>query len=660
MQSPLDLPALFDQLPNAFMVLDRDLRYVTANAAYLRITGSTLDTLVGRYIMDAFPDDPTGPSANAAILRASFDRVLSTGKPDEVAAIKYRVPRTPGGPPEDRIWSARHTPLLDAHGRVEHIIQETTEVTHLQSFISTDSPTHLEATILGRAFRAQSTVSSLDAQLRDLRQLFAQTPGFIAYTHGPGHVFAVVNAAYLQLVGHRDVVGLSVAEALPEVVEQGFIGLLDRVFSTGEPFIGRDLPVMLQRTSGGPLESRFVDFIYQPIRNTDGQVTGIFVQGQDVTEEHRAKLERDASDAAAADARRGRASAEARQLFLIESLPVQVWTSTAEGKLDFVSQRVVAYFEQPAEKILGDGWLAVLHPDDVATVGERWTHSLATGDSYEVEFRLRRGDGQYRWHLGRANAERDAANKVVAWFGTNTDIHDAKRALAELEARSQYEQRLIGIVSHDLRNPLNAIGLAGAALEASAKDPLVQKMTAIISRASNRATRLIRDLLDFAKKRTGATIPINPRPTNLREVIEQVVDELRVTVPNRAIRVDHAGAEDGAWDADRIAQVISNLVGNALQHGSATTPIVVASSIDKDSATLEITNHGPPISPADIAHLFEPFARATNASPSAGSLGLGLYIAREVVVAHGGRIDVDSQSDTGTRFTVRLPRFAST
>jgi PAS domain S-box-containing protein len=657
--STFELAALFDQLPNAFMVLDRELRYVAANAAYLRVTGSTLEALVGRYVFDLFPDDPLQPSANVAMLRASFARVLATAKADEVAAIKYRVARTPGGPLEDRVWSAHHTPILDAQGRVTFIIQETMEVTHLLHVPASATPTHVEATVLGRAFSAQSTVSSLDAQLRDLRQMFAQAPGFIAYTHGRDHVFAFANAAYQQLVGHRNVIGMRVADALPEVVEQGFIGLLDRVFDSGEPFVGRDLPVLLQRTAGGPLETSFLDFVYQPIRDDVGAVIGIFVQGQDVSPAHRAKVERDASATAAADARRDLASAEIRRRFLIESIPVQVWTSTPEGQLDFVSNRVVAYFQRPAPQILGDGWLAILHPDDVPTTGARWAHSLATGEPYEVEFRLRRGDGEYRWHLGRANPERDATGTIVAWFGTNTDIHDAKRAIAELEARSQYEQRLIGIVSHDLRNPLNAIGLAGAALESTAKDPLVQKMTAIISRASNRATRLIRDLLDFAKKRTGATIPINPRPTNLREVIEQVVDELKVAVPNRTIRVDHAGAEDGSWDADRIAQVISNLVGNALQHGSASTPIVVTSRIDNDSATLEVTNHGPPISKADIAHLFEPFARATNASPSAGSLGLGLYIAREVVVAHGGTIDVDSQPDTGTRFTVHLPRFAA-
>lgn len=656
--SALELATLFDQLPNAFMVLDRELRYVAANPAYVRVTGTTLDAILGRHVFDVFPDDPTAPSENAAMLRTSFARVLATGKPDEVPAIKYRVARTPGGPLEDRIWSARHTPILGANGRVDYIIQETMEVTHLLHAPPGAAPTQLEATVLGRAFEAQSTVTLLDTQLRDLRQLFAQTPGFIAYLSGPRHVFTLANAAYVQLVGHRDVIGMSVAEALPEVVEQGFVGLLDRVHATGEPFIGRNVPVMLQRSSGGDLESRFLDFIYQPIRDSTGAVTGIFVQGQDVSDAHHAKVERDASDAAAADARRGLASAEARQRFLIESLPVQVWTTTPDGKLDFINGRGLDYFGCSEAELLGDGWIGIIHPDDVASTGTRWAHALATGDAYEVEFRLRRGDGAYRWHLGRANPERDLTGTIVAWFGTNTDIDDAKRALAELEARSQYEQRLIGIVSHDLRNPLNAIGLAGAALEAQAKDPLVQKMTAIISRASNRATRLIRDLLDFAKKRTGSTIPINPRPTNLREVVEQVVDELKVSAPNRTIRVDHTGAEDGSWDADRIAQVISNLVGNALQHGSSSEPIVVVSRIDADSAVLEVTNHGPAISTDDIAHLFEPFARATNAAPGAGSLGLGLYIAREVVVAHGGRIDVDSQPDTGTRFTVRMPRFA--
>ncbi|HLL23440.1 MAG TPA: sensor histidine kinase, partial [Kofleriaceae bacterium] len=156
----------------------------------------------------------------------------------------------------------------------------------------------------------------------------------------------------------------------------------------------------------------------------------------------------------------------------------------------------------------------------------------------------------------------------------------------------------------------------------------------------------------------GTTIPISPRATNLRENVEHIVDELQLTAPTRTIRFDHTGYEDGHWDADRIAQVLSNLVGNALQHGPPSSPITVDSRVDQDRAMFAVTNEGPPIPPAELATLFEPFRRGTNARDSGGSLGLGLYIAREVVAAHGGRIEVASVQGQGTCFTVHLPRFA--
>ncbi|MEJ7600373.1 MAG: PAS domain-containing sensor histidine kinase [Kofleriaceae bacterium] len=377
------------------------------------------------------------------------------------------------------------------------------------------------------------------------------------------------------------------------------------------------------------------------------------MQGLEVTAQNQAKTRARASSEATE-------TAEAAQRFLVEAIPVQVWTSDPAGKLDFVSERVVAYFETPAAEILGNGWLAVIHPDDVSDCVARWTTSLTTGVAYEVEFRLRRGDGAYRWHLGRANAQLDADGQIVRWFGTNTDVHEAKLAIAELRARSEYEQRLLGIVSHDLRNPLNTIALGVAILGDREAPPADRKIIARVSGAAARAVRLINDLLDFAKARSGSTIPINPRPTNLREIVEQIVDEFDTVAPQRIIRVGHGGVEDGRWDADRIAQVLSNLVGNALQHGAREAPIVVESRIDGDDAVFAVTNEGPLIAPGDLEAVFEPFKQGNGTSASVGgSMGLGLFIAREVVVAHGGTIEVESKAGLGTRFTVRLPRYAS-
>jgi PAS domain S-box-containing protein len=141
------------------------------------------------------------------------------------------------------------------------------------------------------AAERERLIGALDAERERLADLFRDAPAFITVLRGPEHRFELANAAYLQLVGHREVVGRTVAEALPEVVEQGFIALLDGVYHGGEPFVGKELPVRLQRTPGAPMEARFVNFVYQPVREPDGSVSGIFVHGVDITDQVQAREE---------------------------------------------------------------------------------------------------------------------------------------------------------------------------------------------------------------------------------------------------------------------------------------------------------------------------------------------------------------------------------
>ncbi|RKH93351.1 response regulator [Corallococcus sp. AB038B] len=305
MQAPFDFQTLFELSPNPYMLLDRELRYVTANSAYLRVTASRLENLVGRTPFDAFPHDPDDPAnASTRMLRDSFRRVLTERVPDTLAIIPYRVPRqTDGGVVlEERYWSATHTPLLDGRGEVAFILQHTMDVTELhqlkqavrgpETSLDGGGPrTQLMSGVLARAQAVQEANRVLDDERRHLRRLFEQAPGFMCSLKGPEHVFELANRSYLQLVGHRDLLGKTVREALPEVAGQGFFELLDRVFTTGEPFVGHNMGLQLQREPGGPLVEAFLDFVYQPVIEADGSVSGIFVQGHDMTAQKRAEDE---------------------------------------------------------------------------------------------------------------------------------------------------------------------------------------------------------------------------------------------------------------------------------------------------------------------------------------------------------------------------------
>jgi PAS domain S-box-containing protein len=652
------------------MVLDPQLRFVAANDAYLQVTGRRLDELIGRNLFEAFPHDPADPgNASAALLRQSLERVLATGQPDVLALIRYRVPREADGRSlvEDRFWSATHTPILAEDGSVACILQHTVDVTELQRLREaasaqprTTTTSQLEAGVLERAREVQQTNQSLQIETANLRRLFQQAPGFMAFLRGQTHVFEIANDAYYQLVGHRDILGRTVVQALPELGNQVYLNLLDQVYRTGEPFVGVGMRALLQREPGAPLSEVCINFSYQPIVDATGATAGIRVLGYDITQQKIQEAERDALLGREREARADAELAEARQRFLAESIPQQVWTAQPDGELDFVNGRVVEYFGLPAEELLGSGWRGAVHPEDIAACAERWSHSLETGDEYECQFRLRRADGTYRWHLARALALRAPDGRIVKWFGTNTDMDELTRARHELHRRAEFDQQLIGIVSHDLRNPLNAIGIAASLLfKRGHLDDQGERVVKRIMSSADRATRLIQDFLDFTHARVMGRLPVSPRPANIREIARQVFDEVALVQTSRRGTIAHEGEESGTWDPDRLAQVVGNLLSNAFQHSPPSSVVGLITRGGREIVTIEVQNEGEPIPPDDLARLFEPFERGTDANASGRSIGLGLYISRQIVEAHGGTIDVRSSEGEGTTFTVRLPRVAT-
>jgi PAS domain S-box-containing protein len=297
--------------------------------------------------------------------------------------------------------------------------------------------------LAGQIAGALAVVDAASAEVAEterLRELFAQAPSFMAILRGPEHRIELHNAAYAQLVDHRDVIGRTVREAMPEIAGQGFIDLLDRVYATGERFVGQSARLALRRDVAAAAAPRIVDFVYQPIRNADGAVSGIFVEGIDVTAAH---------DAVAA-----LRDSEAQFRTLAQAMPNQVWTATPDGELDWFNDQTYAYAGLDRAALAGQGWARIVHPDDVARAGAAWMDALAAAETYEIEFRIRRADGAYRWHLVRALPIRDSEGGVIRWIGTNTDIDDRKRE----EAESARERERIWASTNDL---MATVGLDG-------------------------------------------------------------------------------------------------------------------------------------------------------------------------------------------------------
>ena len=222
----------------------------------------------------------------------------------------------------------------------------------------------------------------------------------------------------------------------------------------------------------------------------------------------------------------------------------------------------------------------------------------------------------------------------------------------ELRTVAEFREMFIGILGHDLRNPLGSIVVSAALLlrrgHLDAQD--AETATRII-RSSQRMKRMITQLLDLTRARLGGGLPIEPKPTDLREVCRNVVEEFEAT-----IQLEVEGDVTGTWDQDRLAEVLSNLAGNALEYAAPGTVVIVKAHTDGAEVVVEISNQGDPI-PADVLpFMFEPFRRARQHERSAtGNLGLGLYIAHQIVLSHGGALDAHSADGT-TTFVMRLPR----
>jgi signal transduction histidine kinase len=270
-----------------------------------------------------------------------------------------------------------------------------------------------------------------------------------------------------------------------------------------------------------------------------------------------------------------------------------------------------------------------------ASVVRRWTERLAT-PSQDLLAELTRFN----------EAVDQATGEAIAWY---VDQVEQSRSL------------LLGMLGHDLRNPLGAASLAADYLLLSAGLTETQAKAVTRIRSSNeRMRRMVDDLLDFTRTRLGGRLPIRAGPADLAQVCRQTVDELTALHPDCTVQLDCSGELSGQWDVPRIGQLLSNLVANAIQHGPHGTPVTVRVEGEADSAAVTVHNHGPALSPQKSRQLFDPLMRPVlqEGEQHAGSsgLGLGLYIVREIAIAHGGEVRVDASQDEGTAIEVRLPR----
>ncbi len=686
-------------------------------------------------------------------------------------------------------------PLKDDAGRVVHWFGTNTDVSTLHEA----QRLRLEGERRDRGERER------------LARMFAQAPSFMALLDGPSHRFVLANPRYIQLVG-REVIGTTFADALPDADAQGYVALLDSVYASGEPYSAFASHYDMQPSPDAAAVERFVDFVLQPIRDDTGAVSGIFVQGVDVTARVAAQrrtqalaelselfrafddpvhaqyaaceilgrslavsrvgygtidpvaetlhVERDWTadsvdtlagtlklrdygsfiddmkrgelisiadvraderTAAAAGALEGRSArsfvnvpvlergqlvavlfvneasartwtaeehsllrdvaerirvatqrvraekalrdSEAKFRTIADAMPQMVWSALADGYHDYYNQQWYEFTGVPPGSTDGDAWNSAFHPEDQPRAWKLWRHSLATGQTYEIEYRLRHRSGHHRWVLGRALPVRNEAGAIVRWMGTCTDIHEQRTTQEELRASSRRKDEFLAMLAHELRNPLAPISTAAHLLKkAPSHAASVERSADIISRQVRHMTDLVDDLLDVSRVTRGL-VELERVPVELKAVLGNAIEQVRPLIEARGHQLTTRMASGDVYvlgDRTRLIQVMSNLLNNAAKYTPPNGALSLTLSVEAH-VEVHVADNGVGIDAQLLPHVFDLFTQGERTSDrSQGGLGLGLALVRSLVELHGGHVTVRSEGrGQGSAFTVTLARLAA-
>ncbi|SOD12844.1 PAS domain-containing sensor histidine kinase [Pedobacter xixiisoli] len=337
--------------------------------------------------------------------------------------------------------------------------------------------------------------------------------------------------------------------------------------------------------------------------------------------------------------------------FLANSVPTVVWTATTEGMIDFVNKQ---WYEQSAVAItdaLGTGWTELVHPDDLERTLVAWKNSLTTGMPYQAEFRLKDKHEKYRWWLVRAVALKDNNHNILKWYGSNTDITEQK----ELQRQ---KDDFLGIASHELKTPVTSIKAYAQIVEMMLKRSGDDKNLELIHKMNNqinRLTNLIADLLDVTKINTGK-LAFKPSIFDFDQLVAEVADEIQVTSEQHKIEKKLNSNSLVDLDRDRLSQVISNLITNAIKYSPDAKKIIIQTEVSFNEVQFSVQDFGIGIASDKQEKIFEQFYRVSNTNEYAfPGLGLGLYISVEIIKQMNGRIWVNSEQDQGASFGFALP-----
>ncbi len=459
------------------------------------------------------------------------------------------------------------------------------------------------------------------------------------------HVVELVNKAYYHLVGKRDILRKPLRIALPEMVDQGHIKLLDEVFHTGRRFIGKEMKVQLQVTANETLVERYVDIIYQARKNTAGDIIGIFAHGVDVTD---LVILRQQNEERARYIKRYAKTFDVA----LSNITDFVYIFDREGRFTYANQPFLDLIGITFNDLVGKNFDELPYPPDLAaTLHAHIAQVVATGEQVYAEAR-------YVNPAGTEGYFDYIFSPVVTDDGEVTVVAGSTRDVTERVRRDQQKDEFLGIVSHELKTPVTSIKayvqLLKKHLEKEGNATAVTRLGKMEGQI-NKLIALISDLLDLTKINHGQ-LQFTEAPFAFDALVIEAIEEVQLTSEQHLIISEGVTNQRIMGDKDRLSQVLTNLLTNAIKYSPNADTIRVTSVTDGKTVTLTVQDFGIGIGAQHLPHVFERFYRAAADEQTAiDGLGLGLYVSANIIQRHGGSMGVESVKGQSTTFRFRLP-----
>ena len=503
-------------------------------------------------------------------------------------------------------------------------------------------------------FRLQQVIDNLEEERKALKQeletekrkfadVFERAPAFMAVLRGKNHVFEMVNTAYYQLVGHRDIIGKTVLEAIPEVQGQGYLDLLDAVLTTGVPFIGTEMKLGLQRVPDGVVEEHYLNFVYEPLRDIQNNQVGVVAHGYDITDQ---VIARQQAEQLALQVK------QQAHIFdvTLTALKDFVYTFDTSGRFTYANSPLLELLGITLEEIIGKTFHELPYPHELATTLQTQIEQVAlTGNTVTDETSYTNPLGMRGYYEYIFVPVFDNTRQVILVAGSTRDITTRK----QLESQ---KDDFMGVVSHELKTPVTSIKAFTQVLQQRFVQAGDEKSAVLLGKMDaqiNKLTGLIEDLLDVTKM-AGGELQFNEGYFSFDALVSEVIEEIQRTTKKQSIERVGRAEKSLFGDRDRIGQVLSNILTNAIKYAPYTEKIIVKTTVDAENVTLCVQDFGAGIPKEKQQQVFERFYRV-DGNETVPGIGLGLYISAEIIRRQGGKIWVESEPEQGSTFCFSLP-----